>query len=130
MHGSPSPSLFQEIEMSKAWIMLSLLAVAACSSESPVEPDISPSFAASDNANSLRVETFEVVAPTSCNSYTNGAFTLGFALGGVVSPDCTVGVAGPVGGLAGGVVAPNVEGDAAGVLRIDFDKPTRTVEFD
>lgn len=114
----------------KRCFYLSLVALAACSSESPVAPEASASFATSANANSLRVETFTGVAPTTCNAYANEAFLLSYTIGQVPGIDCRVGVPGPGDGNAGGILTPHIEGSAAGALRIDFDKPTRTVEFD
>lgn len=102
--------------------------VAACSSDAVTGPDSAARFASS-NANSARLETFDVPLG-SCNTFDNGAFTMQFTINGVASGDCFVGAGGPGNGTAGGIIFPNTEGGAQGMLRINFAHPTRNVEFD
>jgi hypothetical protein len=75
----------------------------------------------------LFVQTFDF-ANVACNGLTVAGVTYSFTVGGVPNADCRAGtLAGP--GVTNNVQAPNMEGNSAGVLRLEFRSPTGRFGF-
>ncbi len=73
------------------------------------------------------VQTFDF-PNVACNGLTVAGVTYSFTLGGTPNADCRAGTFnGP--GVTNNIQAPNIEGTSAGVLRLEFDKPTRRFGF-
>jgi hypothetical protein len=72
------------------------------------------------------VQTFNVPSAP-CDGLELDGVTYGFTIGGTASTDCTVGTVGP--GVSNNIQAPNIEGNATGVLALAFANPTSTFGF-
>ena len=75
----------------------------------------------------LFVQTFDF-PNVACNGLTVAGVTYSFTINGAPGTDCRAGTtAGP--GVTNNIQAPNIEGNGAGVLRLEFTSPTRRFGF-
>jgi hypothetical protein len=73
------------------------------------------------------VQTYNIPA-VPCDGLQLDGVTYSFTIGGVPDPNCVAGTsAGP--GVTNNIQAPNIEGDARGVLTLTFGVPTSTFGF-
>lgn len=73
------------------------------------------------------VETYDI-PKVECDGLTLDGVTYSFTVAGSPSSDCNAGtLTGP--GVSNNVSPPNIEGAAAGVLHLTFDKPTTRFSF-